>query len=61
MVSGKPEDHNSYQGELGGQIGVICKIQIIESLVGIALLLFDSCDNIIALRQALMHSESVKL
>ena len=34
MVPGKPEDKNCYQGELGGQIGVMCDIEILESIVG---------------------------
>ena len=34
MVPGKPEDKNFYQGEFGGQIGVMCDIEILESIVG---------------------------
>ena len=59
MVPGKSEYQNSYQGELGGQLGVMCAIQIIESIMGIAPLVVDSYDNISALRQSLIHPESV--
>ena len=31
MLTGTPEDQNSYQGELGGQLGFICAIKIMYS------------------------------
>ena len=55
MVPGKPEDQNSHQAEIGGQLGVMCAIQIIEFIMGITPLVIDSCDNISALQQALIH------
>ena len=61
MVPGNPEDQNSHQGELGGQLGFVCAIQIIESIMEITPLVVDSCDNIITLRQASIHPESVTL
>ena len=52
MIQGKSEDKNSYWGELGGQLGVICTIKIMESIVGSTALVVSSCDNISALRRA---------
>ena len=60
-MPGKPEDHNSHQGELGGYIVVICAIQIIDFIMGSTPLVVDSYDNISALRRALVHLESVTL
>ena len=59
MVPGKPEYHESYQGELGGQLRFMCAIQIIESIVGSTSLVVDLCDKIITLRQTLIRQESV--
>ena len=59
MIPGKPEYHNSYRGELGGQLGVMCVIQIIESIMGSTPLVVYFCDNISALRWASIHPESV--
>ena len=61
MVPGKPEDHNSYRGEIGGQIGVICAIGIMESTVVSTTLVINSYDNKSALRRATIHPEAVKL
>ena len=55
MVPGKPEDQNFYQGELGGQLGVMCGIQISYSIMGRNPLVVDICDNISSLRQDLIH------
>ena len=59
MAPGKPEDQNLHQGELGGQLGVMCAIKIMESIVGITTLMVNSCDNISALRQTEIHPEGV--
>ena len=59
MLTGKPEYQNSYRGELGGQLGVICKIKILEYTMGITPLVVDSCDNIIALRPGSIYPELV--
>ena len=56
MITRKTEDQNSYQGELGVQLGFMCAIQSIESIMVRNPLVVDSCDNIRALRQALIHS-----
>ena len=61
MVSGKPEDRNSYQGELGGQLGFICAIEIMESMLGSTTLMVNSRNNISAPRRASIHPEAVKL
>ena len=50
MIPGKPEDQNYYQGQLGGQLRVMYKIQIIKSIMGTTQLAVDSCDNIGVLR-----------
>ena len=55
----EPEYQNSYRGELGGHLGVMCAIQIIDSIIGTTPLAVDSCENIGVLRQALIHPESV--
>ena len=55
MVPDKPGYQNSYQGELGGQLGVICVIKIIESIVVSTPHVVVICDNISALRRALIH------
>ena len=60
MVSGKPKYKNSYQGELRGQLGVMCVIRIMVSILGSTTLLFNSCNNISALRRATIHPEAVK-
>ena len=57
----KSEDQNYYLGELGGQLGVICAIQIIDSIMGSNPLVVDSCDNISTLRRYLIHPELVAL
>ena len=59
MVPGKPEDQNSYQGELYVQLGVICVIQIMESILGSTTLVVNRYDKISALRKALIHPEAV--
>ena len=61
MVTGKPEYQKSYQGELRGQIGVMCAIKIMEPILGSTTLRVNSCNNISALRQATIHLEAVKL
>ena len=61
MVPGKTEDQKSCQGELGGQLEVICAIKIIESIIGSTSLVVNRCDNISAIRLSLMHPESVTL
>ena len=58
-VSGKPEDHNYYQGEFGVQPGVICEIQIMDSVLGSTTLVVNSCDNISNTRRASIHPEVV--
>ena len=55
MVPGKTEYQNYYQGEIGGQLGVMCTIQIIESIMGSTPLMVDNCDKISYLRRALIH------
>ena len=61
MVPGKPKYQNSYQGELGGQLRVMCAIKIMEYILGSTTLVVNSCDNISALRRATIHPEPVKL
>ena len=56
MVPDKPEYHNFYQGELGGQLGVVCEIEIMESILGSTALMVSSCDNISALKQASINT-----
>ena len=60
IVPGKPEDQNSYQGEVRGQLGVMCAIEIMESILGITTLVVNSCENISTLRQASIHLELLK-
>ena len=60
IVPWKSEYQNSYRGKLGGQLGVICKIQIMKSILDSTRLVVNSCDNINALIQALIHPEAVK-
>ena len=60
MIPGKPEDKNSHGGELGGQLGAMSTIEIIESILGGTTLGVNSCDNISAHRQATVHPEVVK-
>ena len=55
MVPGKPEDKNYYQGELGGQLWVMCAIEIMDSIFSGTKLVVNSCDNISVLRQASIH------
>ena len=52
MLPGKPEDHNYYRGELGGQLRVMWTIEIMESILGSTALVVNICDNIRALRRA---------
>ena len=59
MVPGKPKYQYSYQRELGRQLGVICMIKIMESIMGITALVVKSCDNISALRQASLDALAV--
>ena len=59
METCKLEDQNSYQGELGGQIGVMCAIEIMDCIAGSTTLVVNCCDNISALRQAIIHPEAV--
>ena len=60
MVTGKPKDQNYYQGELGGQLGDMCMIKIMQSILGITPHVVNSCNYISALRQAKIHPEAVK-
>ena len=60
MVPGKPLNHNSYRGELVVQLGVMCEIETMEYVLGSTTLMFNSCNNMSALRRASIHSESVK-
>ena len=46
MVPYKPEDHNSYKGQLGGQIGVMCAIKIMEHILGSTTLMVNIWENI---------------
>ena len=61
MVPGKAEDQNSYRGDLVGQLGVMCAIAIIDSILGSTTLVVNSWENISALIQVSIHPESVKL
>ena len=61
MVPGKQEDQNSHQGGLGGQLGVMCVIQIVDSIMRSTPLVVDSCDNVRALKRYSIHTESVTL
>ena len=60
VVPGKQEDQNSYQEELGGQLGVICAIEIMEFILISTTLVVNRCNNIRTLRQASIHPEAVK-
>ena len=59
MVPVKPEYQNSYQGELGVKLELMNAIKIMESLLVSTILVVNSCDNIITLRQAEIHPEAV--
>ena len=59
IVTGK-KNQKSYHGELRGQLGVMCDIKIMKSIFGITILVLNSCGNIIILRRATIHPESVK-
>ena len=59
MAPGKPEYQNSYRGEIGGQLGGICAIQIMESILGSTTLVVNRCDNISALIKASIQPEAV--
>ena len=50
MVSGTPEDQNSYRGKLGVQLGVLIFIHCLEDIVVIRPLAANCCNNVIALR-----------
>ena len=60
MEPGKPKYHRSYWGELRVQLGVICAIEIMESILGITTLVFNSCNNISVLIRARIHPEAVE-
>ena len=60
MIPGKPEDKNSHGGELGGQLGAMSTIEIIESILGGTTLGVNSWDNIIAPRRTTIYLEGVK-
>ena len=60
MVPVKPQVQHSNRGELRGQLGFICDIEIIESIVSITTPVVNSCDNISALKRATIHPEAVK-
>ena len=60
MVTGKTEDQNYYIGELGGQLGFMCAIATIEYILGSTTLVVNSCNNISALRRAIIHQEAVQ-
>ena len=60
MVPGKPKYQNSYQGEIRGQLGFMCTIDIMESILGSTALVKNICNNISARRQATIHPEAVK-
>ena len=59
MVPGKAENQNFYWGELGGKLGVMCEIQIIESILDSTTLVVDRCDNISTLILASIYLEAV--
>ena len=61
MLPGKPEDQNSYQGEIEGQLRVMCEIEIMDSKLGSTSIVVNSCENISALRRAPIQPEAVKL
>ena len=60
MVPGEQEYQNSYQGEIGGQLGIMSSIKIMEPILGSATLVVKSCDNISSLIRATIHPEAVK-
>ena len=60
MVPGKPEDQNSFIWELGSQLGVMCAVETMESILGITTLIVNTCDNTSTLRLATIHPEAVK-
>ena len=55
MVPVKLEYQNSYQAELGVKLELMNAIKIMESLLVSTILVVNSCDNIITLRQAAIH------
>ena len=59
MVPGKSEEQNSYQGELVGQVRVMCVIKIMDSILGSTALVINICDNLSALGQASIHPEAL--
>ena len=61
MLPVKPEDQNSYRGEIGFEIGFMYAIKIMECIVGRTTLVVNSCNNISAVRLATIHPEAVKL
>ena len=58
-VPGNSGDYISYQGERGGQIGIMCAIQIMDSILVSATLVLNICDNISTLKLVLVQLESV--
>ena len=60
MVSGKLEDQDSYQRELGYQLRVMCTIKIFDSIFYITAFVFNSCDNISSISQVSIHRDVVK-
>ena len=50
MVPYKPEDHNSYKGQLGGQLGAMYAIKIMEHILGSTTLTVNIWENISTLR-----------
>ena len=59
IVTSKPEDQNSYQGDLWGQLGAMCAIEIMESILGSTALVVNINDNVSSLRQVSIHLEAV--
>ena len=60
MVQGKSKDKNSYRGELGGQLGFMRAIGIMESILYSTTHVVNRCDNISALIRATIHPEGIK-
>ena len=59
MLLATLEHKNSYQGELGVQLGLMRAIEIMEPILGSTTIMVNSCDNIIPLRRASIHPEAV--
>ena len=61
MYQGNQMIRTHIEEKFEGQLGVMCLIQIVESIMGITSLLVDICDNISSLGWASINPESVTL